>query len=265
MSWLRIQSLVSRYTYLYTRSVPRVTEIFFWPIMDLLVWGYVTVYIQRLGSLSVPATAFMFLLGAMIFWDILYRAQQSVTVSFLEDIWSRNLLNVFVAPVRVHEFVIATYLVGLIRIAITVVVIATLAYALYSFNIFTLGIGLIPFIANLLLMGWALGMFTTGLIMRWGQAAEALAWGVPFLVQPIAAVFYPLDVLPRWLQPVALCIPATHVFEGMRQVLRGGLNATTLFAAFALNAVYLLAGALFFRYMFQVARRKGLLAKLGTQ
>jgi len=257
---------VLRYTYLYMRSVPRVTEVFFWPLMDLLVWGYVTVYLQRVGGISGSANAFMFLLGAMIFWDILYRAQQGVTLSFLEDVWSRNLLNVFVSPVRVGEFVLATYIVGLVRIAITVGVLAGLAYALYSFNLFSLGMSLLPFFANLLLIGWALGMVTTALIMRWGQAAEALAWGVPFLIQPVAAVFYPLDVLPGWLQPVALSIPATHVFEGMRQVLRGdGVSAASLTAAFALNAIYLVAGALFFRYMFGVARRRGLLAKLGTQ
>jgi ABC-2 type transport system permease protein len=266
VSWQRIQALILRYTYLYTRSVPRVTEIFFWPLMDLLVWGYVTLYLQRLAPPSGPANAFMFLLGAMIFWDILYRAQQGVTLSFLEDVWSRNLLNVFVAPVRVGEFVLATYIVGLFRIIVTVGVLGALAYALYSFNLFTLGMSLIPFFVNLLLMGWALGMVTTALIMRWGQAAEALAWGVPFLIQPVAAVFYPLDVLPRWLQPIALGIPATHVFEGMRQVLRGeGVSPASLTAAFVLNAVYLLAAALFFRYMFDVARRKGLLAKLGTQ
>jgi ABC-2 type transport system permease protein len=264
--WHRIQALILRYTYLYARSAPRVMEIFFWPLMDLLVWGYVAIYLQRSVPLRAPANAFMFLLSAMIFWDILYRAQQGVTLSFLEDVWSRNLLNVFVAPVRVGEFVLATYIVGLVRIAITVAVLAALAYALYSFNIFSFGMSLIPFFANLLLMGWALGMVTTGLILRWGQAAEALAWGVPFLIQPVSAVFYPLDVLPRWIQPIALAIPATHIFEGMRQVLRGeGVSAGHLTAAFVLNGFYLVAAACFFRYMFDVARRKGLLAKLGTQ
>lgn len=262
----RIWALVLRYTYLYTRSVPRIIEIFFWPLMDLLVWGYVTVYLHRVGSPAGSAKAFLFLLGAMIFWDILYRAQQGVTLSFLEDVWSRNFLNVFVAPVQVGEFVLATYIVGLIRIALTIGVLAALAYALYAFNLFALGMSLLPFFANLLLMGWALGMFTTALIIRWGQAAEGLAWGVPFLIQPVAAVFYPVDVLPRWIQPVALSIPATHVFEGMRQVLRGeGVSAAALGLAFGLNVVYLLAAAWFFRYMFEVARQKGLLAKLGTQ
>ena len=260
----RIGALVLRYTYLYTRSVPRVAEMFFWPVMDLLVWGFIMVYLMRLDN-RVPA-AVTFLLGSMIFWDILYRAQQAVTISFLEDIWARNLLNIFVAPVRVGEFIAATYVVGFVKILITVAVLATLAWWLYSWNLFQMGFSLIPLFANLLLMGWAVGMVTTALIMRWGQSAEALAWGIPFLIQPVAAVFYPLKVLPGWVQWIAVCIPATHVFEGMRQVLRGeGLSAHYLAWAFVLNVVYLACGALFFRHMFNVARKKGLLAKLGTQ
>jgi ABC-2 type transport system permease protein len=264
MNWRRVQALALRYTFLYTRSVPRVAEMFFWPVMDLLVWGMITVYLKPLEG-KVPA-AVTFLLGSMIFWDILYRAQQAVTISFLEDIWARNLLNIFVAPVRVGEFIAATYVVGFVKILITVGILAGLAAWLYSWNLFQMGFALIPLFVNLLLMGWAVGMVTTALIMRWGQSAEALAWGIPFLIQPVAAVFYPLSVLPRWLQPIALGIPATHVFEGMRQVLRGeGLSGHYLVWAFTLNIVYLVAAALFFRWMFEVARQKGLLAKLGTQ
>ena len=260
----RIGALVLRYTYLYTRSVPRVAEMFFWPVMDLLVWGFVTVYFRRIGP-KVP-TAITFLIGSMIFWDILYRAQQAVTISFLEDIWARNLLNIFVAPVRVGEFIAATYVVGFVKILITVAVLAGLAAALYSWNLFAMGFSLIPLFANLLLMGWAVGMVTTALIMRWGQSAEALAWGIPFLIQPVAAVFYPLNVLPGWLQWIAVCIPATHVFEGMRQVLnKQGLSMHDLGWAFGLNVIYLVCGALIFRQMFNIARKKGLLAKLGTQ
>jgi ABC-2 type transport system permease protein len=264
VNWRRVRALVLRYTFLYTRSVPRVMEMFFWPVMDLLVWGFVTSYLLRFKT-GLPA-AITFLIGAMIFWDILYRSQQGVTISFLEDIWARNLLNIFVAPIRVSEFIAATYVVGFVKILVTVAILVTLAYTLYSFNLFDLGYSLIPLFVNLLLMGWAIGMVTTALIMRWGQSAEALAWGIPFLIQPVSAVFYPLSILPKWIQPVALGIPATHVFEGMRQVLRGeGLSAHHLVWAFALNVAYLIAAAAFFRAMFEYARKKGLLAKLGTQ
>ncbi len=264
MNWGRVRALALRYTFLYTRSVPRVAEMFFWPVMDLLVWGFLTVYLLRVEN-RVPAM-FTFLLGSMIFWDILYRAQQAVTISFLEDIWARNLLNIFVAPVRVSEFIAATYVVGFVKILITVAVLAGLAWWLYSWNLFQMGVALVPLFANLLLMGWAVGMVTTALIMRWGQSAEALAWGIPFLIQPVSAVFYPLDVLPGWLHPISLSIPATHVFEGMRQVLAGnGLSAYHLGWALGLNLVYLTVAGFFFHWMFGIARQKGLLAKLGTQ
>lgn len=264
MNWNRINALVLRYTFLYTRSVPRVAEMFFWPVMDLLVWGFITVYLQKLGD-RVPATV-TFFLGSMIFWDILYRAQQAVTISFLEDIWARNLLNIFVAPVRVSEFIVATYVVGFVKILITVAILAGLAMWLYSWNLFQMGLPLIPLFANLLLMGWAVGMITTALILRWGQSAEALAWGIPFLIQPVAAVFYPLHVLPGWVQAIARGIPATYVFEGMRDVLAGkGLSTHYLAWAAGLNVVYLIAAAFFFNWVFGIARTKGLLAKLGTQ
>jgi ABC-2 type transport system permease protein len=260
MNSTHIGALVLRYTLLYTRSVPRVLEMFFWPVMDLLVWGFLTVYLRGLPR---PVE---FLIGAMIFWDILYRAQQAITLSFLEDIWSRNLLNIFVAPVTTGEFILATYIVGFFKILITVGVLAGLAAVLYHFNLFAMGFALLPLFANLLLMGWAVGLVTTALIMRWGQAAEALAWGIPFLIQPLAAVFYPVAVLPKFAQPVAWCIPATHVFEGMRAVLNGqGLSPEHLVWAFALNALYLAAAGLFFRFLFADTRKRGLLAKLGTQ
>ena len=262
MNWRRIGALALRYTFLYTRSVPRVAEMFFWPVMELLVWGFLTEYLRR----NQAPTAVTFLLGAMIFWDILYRAQQAVTISFLEDIWARNLLNIFIAPVRVSEFIVATYVVGFVKILITVAVLASLALAFYDWNLFQMGLALIPLFINLLIMGWAVGMLTTGMIMRWGQSAEALAWGIPFLIQPLCAVFYPLDVLPPWLRPISLAIPATHVFEGMRAVLNGqGLSMHHLGWAFGLNVLYLIGCAFFFRKMYDIARDKGLLAKLGTQ
>src|SRR6266436_191645 len=263
MNWGRIRALVLRYTFLYTRSVPRVAEMFFWPVMDLLVWGMITLYLLRMNN-RVPATV-TFLLGSMIFWDILYRAQQAVTISFLEDIWARNLLNIFVAPIRVSEFIAATYIVGFVKILVTVGILAGLALWFYHWNLFQMGLPLLPLFANLLLMGWAVGMVTTALIMRWGQSAEALAWGIPFLIQPVCAVFYPLSVLPTWVQAIARGIPATYVFEGMRQVLDNkGLPLDYLAWAFGLNIVYLIGAGLFFNYMFEVARDKGLLAKLGT-
>lgn len=259
-----ILGLALRYGYLYKRSLPRLFEIVFWPLMDLLVWGFLTVYLQRTSGAEPNLVTF--LLGAMILWDIFYRAQQGVSLPFVEDIWGRSLLNVFIAPVRLTEILAATFLVGILKILLTAGIIVLLALLFYDFNLFQLGLPLVPFFLNLLLTGWAMGIITTAIVLRFGQAAEALVWGIPFLLQPFSAVFYPVDVLPHWLQPIAWSLPSTYVFEGMREILRGGsFNAGHVLWAFGLNAVYLLVAGIFFRVMIDQARARGLLAKLGTQ
>ncbi|VVM07178.1 hypothetical protein MAMC_01480 [Methylacidimicrobium cyclopophantes] len=263
MSRGRIWALVLRYTYVYRRSVLRILEIFFWPAVDLLVWGFLTLYLeQRERELPSGVT---FLVGAVIFWDVIYRSQQGITISFLEDVWSRNLLNLFSAPVRVSEFVGATCVVGILKTVVVGLYLALLAFFLYRFNLLAVGPSLLPLFVNLLLMGWALGIATTALLLRWGQAAEALAWAVPLAIQPFAAVFYPVSALPSWLHPLAWAIPATHVFEGMRLALRGGSAWSHLLLATLLNFVYLALAGLLFSFLFSEARRKGLLVKIGTQ
>src|SRR5690606_17924862 len=204
----------------------------------------------------------MFLIGAMIFWDIMYRSQQGVTLPFLEDMWGRSILNVFISPIRPAEMLAATVVVSLTKILLTATFISLLAYLFYAFDITLLGIPLVPCFLNLLVTGWAVGLVTTALIIRWGQAAEALAWGVPFLLQPFSAVFYPVAVLPAWLQPVSLALPTTHVFEGMREVLStDALTWTHLAWAIGLNAVWLGLAFAYFRWMLTRARQEGLLAK----
>jgi ABC-2 type transport system permease protein len=240
-------------------------ELVFWPAVDLLVWGFLTLFLQQQTEGDFPKFI-TFLIGAMIFWDVLFRSQQGVAISFLEDVWTRNLLNIFVAPVRIREFLVATFIVGILKIAIIVAILTVIAAAFYNFQLWSLGFALAPFLANLLLMGWSIGMVTTALILRYGQAVEALAWAIPFLIQPISAVFYPVSVLPPALQVVAFGIPSTHVFEGMRAILAGNpLPANTLIYATVLNGIWITASAAFFAFMFASARKHGYLTKLGTQ
>lgn len=258
----RIGALLLRYVYLYRRSVARIMGILFWPVMDLLVWGFLTSYLEKLAAPS----AVVFLLGAVIFWDIFYSAQQAITLSITEDIWVRNILNIFVSPIRTWELLFATCLIGVIRATLSAGILAILARLLYGFPLFSIGLPLVPFYFALLLFGWAMGMFTMALVLRFGQAAEALIWGIPFLIQPLSAVFYPVHVLPRWLQPIALALPSTHVFEGMRSALASGrVSGSTLAAALGLNVVYLAAAALFFGWMLGRVRQKGYLSRLGME
>lgn len=261
MSLEVVAALCKRYIYIYSRNSFRILDIAFWPVMDLLVWGWVSSYmLQNQNGMPQMVT---FLIGAIILFNVLYRAQQGITVSFLEDIWSRNLLNVFAAPVRASEFVAATYLVGLVQALMVLAVMSTAAACFYNFNMNVVGWTLIPLFLNLLIMGWWLGLFTTALILRFGNQAEALAWAIPFLVQPLSAVFYPVSILPSFLQPIAYSIPAAHVFEGMREILQQNkFPQEHLMTAGILNAIYMTLSALFFAFMFREARKKGLISKL---
>lgn len=262
MSLLRIFAYTTRHLYLYKRSLPRLMEVFYWPLLDLVVWGFVSVYLERFQN-GVPGFV-KFFIGALILWDMLFRSQQGISVSFLEDVWSRNLLNIFVSPLSQAEYITSLLAISVIKLLLTSTVMMTLAYILYSFNIFLLGFSLIPFIANLIIMGWAIGIITTAVILRFGQEAEVLAWGIALLFQPVSAVFYPVSVLPPSLQAIANFIPAAHVFEGMRVVISGGgFPYRSLAWATFLNIGYITVSLLFFAHIFKVVKKRGLLAKVG--
>jgi ABC-2 type transport system permease protein len=257
--WLRISAIVMRFFFLHRRSVARVMEIFFWPVMNLLVWGFVTSFLQEL---ALPKTV-LFLIGSVILWDVLYRSQQGITLAITEEFWVKNIINIFISPISVAELLGAICIVGIIKSVVTTVFLALLAFFLYSFNLMETGPGLVLFLGNLLLFGWAVGLFTMALIFRYGRAGEALIWGVPFLIQPVSAVFYPVGVLPLWLQKVAWLLPSTYVFEGMRQVLATGVaDLSTLGVSFGLNLVYLLLGSLYFSWMLRKVREMGYLSRL---
>ncbi len=260
----RIAAIIQRHLYLYGRSVPRCAEIFFWPLLDLLVWGFVTLYLRAYQQALPNFVAFF--LGALILWDILFRAQQGISISFLEEIWSRNLLNLFVSPMRTGELLAALMCMSVVKLIAAGTVATLLAWWLYSFNLFLLGVSLIPFVLNLLMMGWSIGIVTIAAILRYGQSAEILAWGLALFIQPISAVFYPVSVLPTWLQPIALAIPSSHIFEGMREVIHAGaIPVSHLVVAFLLNVFYLLSAITFFYWNLRVVRERGLLIRSGTE
>jgi ABC-2 type transport system permease protein len=259
----RIYASVLRLLYLHKRSLPRNLEICFWPVMDLLVWGFLTVYLRQI---SAPGTSevILFLIGAMIFWDIMYRAQQGITIPLMEEFWSRSVTNLLITPIRTWEWITAMFTYGVLKIAVTTVLLCAIAFLLYQYNIIMFGPALIPFVFNLLFFGWALGIFTAGLLIRWSHSAEAFIWGVPFFIQPVSAVFYPLEVLPGWIRWISISLPSTHVFEGMRAVLREGFMPwRSLILSASLNVIYFAVAALFFAAMMARSRRDGRLAKLG--
>ncbi|NIM89989.1 MAG: ABC transporter permease [Candidatus Aminicenantes bacterium] len=258
----RIVALFFRHVYLYRRSIPRIMEVLYWPVLDLVVWGFITVYLAQFRQ-NLPKFI-PFFLGALILWDILFRAQQGISVSFLEDVWSRNFLNLFASPLGPAEYIFSLMLVGFTKLIVTASIMAALAWFLYSFNIFLVGISLIPFVLNLIVMGWSIGIITTALILRFGQEAEVLAWALGFLFMPVSAVFYPVAVLPPFLQAIAQYIPASYVFEGMRSVIsKGGFPLDELLWSLGLNIIYIVLSFLFFYWNFRVVKKKGLLVRIG--
>jgi len=265
MNFRIISALVMRYLFLYARSPMRLVELAFWPVVDLVVWGNVTVFIQKNTNPEFGSYV-LFFLGGMILWDIMFRAQQGVAISFLEDVWTRNLLNIFVAPVRSSEYISATFIVGILRILITAVVLSFISWFGYAFNVFQLSWWLIPFFLNLMLFGWSLGMISTALILRWGLAAESLAWAIPFFFQPVVAVFYRVEDMPAWSRPIAWCFPPTYIFEGMRSVMKSGtMNWDYLGYAAGLNVLYLALAGWLFVWVLNLTRKRGLLTKFATQ
>ena len=260
----RIYAMLLRYLYLHKRSLPRTLEIVFWPVMELLVWGFVSVYIRQLTQ-NTLSNLFFFLINAMIFWDILYRSQQAVSIAIVEDIWTQNIVNLLVSPLKIWEWLAATFIYGLAKILLITTILSLIALALYHFNLIdSLGFSVIPLVTNLLIFGWAVGVFTSGLIIRWGHAAEALVWGIPYLLQPISAIYYPLSVLPPWLQVISRCLPSTYVFEGMRAATTTKQMPMDYFLiALALNCVYFILGGIFFQQMYLSSRKSGRLGRLG--
>ncbi len=257
----RVNALLIRHLYLYQRSLPRLMDIFFWPIIELLLWGFLSLYLEKMNFGGLNAVTV--LLGAIIFWDLMSQSQRAISTTFLEEVWERNLLNIFVSPLRLSEFLISSILIAIVRIIIVGLVMAGLAWFLYSFNFLSFGFYLIPFMINLLAFGWTLGFFTTGIILRFGTAAQVLAFGLAFLLQPFSAVFYPVSVLPQSLQYVAQLLPSAHIFEGMRAVIATGtLPVNNLLWAIGTNIFYLALVLWFFARMFARVKDRGMLMKL---
>ena len=259
----RVWGIMYRHLVLYRRSWPRLLELAYWPVLNMCIWGFTSSFLRaRMGNPAVLAGAT--LLGGVLLWEVTLRSQMGMSISFLEEMWSRNLGHVFVSPLRPFEMVLALVGMSIIRMLMGVMPAVLLAWAFYAFNLFALGPVLVLFFMNLMIMGWAVALGVVSLILRHGAGAEPLAWGLLFGLAPFSAVFYPVSVLPAYIQPMAYALPTTHVFEGMRAALLDGVvRWDHLAAAFALNLVWLGGAALLFNRQFHAARVSGALISIG--
>ena len=258
----RIGAVAMRHVYLLRTSWPRVFELMYWPTIQVVLWGFITQFLLTNSSYVVQAAGV--LVSAVLLWDVLFRGQLGFSLSFLEEVWSRNLANLAVSPLRPSEFLAALMVMSLLRTLIGIVPASLLAILFYEVSVYELGLPLLAFFANLLVMGWSIGMMVTALILRVGLGAESSAWLAIFLIAPVSAIYYPVEVLPGWLQAVAWSIPTAPTFEGMRAVLLGGVFSTGLFLhAVLLNVLYLCLAVGLFLWSFYVARKRGLILQIG--
>lgn len=258
----RVWAMLLRYLYILRSSWPRTIELLYWPTLQMLIWGFMSQFLR--GNSTYVAQAFGVLLAAVMLWDLLFRSQLGLSMSFLEEMWSRNLGQLFVTPLRPYEWILSLLAMSVIRVTIGIVPAMVLAIPLYHYSIFDMGWALVAFLAVLLAMGWALGLAICGGILRHGMGAEGLAWTVIFALAPLSCVYYPITILPSWLQPIAWALPSTYVFEGMRAVLfEHSFRMDYFFEAVALDLVYLAAGAATFFIAFRDARRRGALLQMG--
>jgi ABC-2 type transport system permease protein len=258
----RINAMILRYWYLLMSSWPRLLELVYWPALQIITWGFLQSYISQNAGFFAKAGGT--LIGAVILWDILFRGQLGFSISFLEEMWARNLGNLMMSPLKPIEFLISLMIMSLIRLAIGIVPMTALAMIFFDFNLFGFGLPLAAFFCNLIFTSWSLGIFVSGLVLRNGLGAESIVWTLMFGVMPLACVYYPVSVLPQWLQYVAWALPPTYVFEGMRALLiEHVFRADLMFEALAINLVLFAASFASFLLLLTSARRHGSLIQSG--
>ena len=258
----RVSAMVRRYWYLLRSSWPRILDLIYWPTVQMLMWGFLQMYVAQNGGFFARSAGVF--IGAVLLWDILFRGQLGFSISFLEEMYSHNLANIMMSPLRPVEFIGALMIMSVVRLSIGMIPVSFLAIAFFGFNLWSLGLALVAFFANLLLTSWSVGIFVAGLLLRNGMGAESLAWTIMFLFLPLTCVYYPVAVLPVWLQYVAWALPPTYVFEGMRALLIGHVfRADLMFEALAFNVVLFAAASLAFLKLLESARVQGTLLQTG--
>lgn len=257
---MRILSVAVRHYYVMLRSPHRLFDVTVWPLVDVVLFGSIGAFVS--GTNNAGAQAFGYLLGGIVLWHIIYQAQISVSTGFLEETWSRNLLNIMVTPVKEWEYVAGVALFGMAKLVAGTGLVAVTALALFGFDVTTLGLGLIPIAFILLVVGWVIALVVIGFVLRFGSGAEALAWGILFVVMPLSGVFYPVESLPGIVRPIALALPSTYAFDAMRTLLDGdGIDWGTIGIS-ALSTFALTAAALaFLTRMLKVFRARGFITR----
>lgn len=256
MNFSRVKGVFLRYYFNMIKGPMQLSDLFYWPLVDILLWGLTSIWIQKQNSAqNLP----LVLMTGLIFWQIAWRGSIDISVNLLQEFWHRNLINLFSTPLKLSEWICGTILLSLCKLTVTISFGTLMVYLLYALNVFNIGWAFLPFTAMLIIFGWSLGFATAGILIYWGHQAEMLAWMIAFIFAPFSAVFYPVSVLPFWAQKISWLLPTTYVFEGMREILNGNsFPYEYLLSSGLINLLFLGCSISFFNYMFKKSHHKGL-------
>jgi ABC-2 type transport system permease protein len=258
----RIGAVVLRHWYLIAGSWPRYLDLCYWPIVQMILWGFIQTFLVTRSNFFAQAGGI--LLGAVMLWDVLFRGQIGLAISFFEEVYSRNLGHLMATPLKTGEYIAALMLVSLMRTVVGLFPATILAIWFFGFSLYSLGLALAAFFFSLIIFGWSIGLFVAGLVLRYGLGAESFAWALIFALAPLCGVYYPTSILPSWVQVLSAILPASYIFNGMRAVLiEHVVRVDYLLIAAALNLVWLAGGVVSFLIFHAQARDRGMLLQLG--
>lgn len=257
MKFNRIYAIIIRNLFAYKRSLDRLTDAFYWPTLDLIIWGLTSQFFAK--SYSGNLNFVSMIISAIVLWLFLWRAQYEISINVVDEMWNKNLVNLFGSPLKFSEWIVSLLILGLIKIVMAVGFAIVLAYLLYKVQIFSLGFYIIPFMILLILNGWVLGFIVSGLILRYGTKVQTLVWTTIWIISPFSAIYYPVSALPSWAQTIAQYVPPSYIFEGMREVVETGkAELTVLVFPGLLTVIYMLGSIIYLKTSFNKLMDKGL-------
>ena len=260
MSWTRIEAMIQKSWQNSLRDIFRIFDIFWWPAFELFIWGLFSTYLSRTTTTGINIVSLV--LGGVILWTFFDRASRDISIAMIDELWSRNFVNLFSTPLSLGEYLVGVAIVASVKLIISIAFMFVLAKVLYGFQITSLGLYLIPAAFGLTIFGWSLSLIVQGCILRFGHTVEVFIWAVAVLAQPLSCVFYPLSSLPAWAQSIARWLPSTYLFENMRQNMNGGgTNVAEIVLSYGLNLLYLVIAVWFLFRSFEAAKRTGNLVK----
>lgn len=259
MKWNRIWAILLQNYYIFRHSIDRQTEVFYWSAVDLMLWGITSLYFLEVSNTEIDIV--LSIVSGVVFWYFLWSAQNEFNMGILQQLWYRNMINIFASPIKFSEMTVALILSGIIKASITFTSASIVAFLLFRVTVFNVGIWLIPFAAILLLTGWIYAFIMSGIVIRFGTTVQSLTWSLVFVLSPFSAVYFPVSILPGWAQVISKFFPTSYVFESMRAIISTGtFEKANLVYAFLLIIIYFGLAYLWLRVSFAKALEKGLVS-----